>query len=638
MKKRSLFVAAIAVAATAGSLLPASAEPQAQRDMVKIIQQSPKRYLDSEPGKSEQMTFLFGPYIIPPGQDSNRISADLQLPAGMIRAVSPELVEAATGRVPTEQEAHIHHAHWFRVTSEDELLYTRVGNPREQTRSIVNNAPPEVAALVPQEVIDSLPANTGLSWVFGTGEEKTQGGFAPREELEDLDGNGVPDVRYGLEIKEAERQVLIYMIHNKTAAPLEVFVTLDVDFTYGTPEQITQATGIPMRPLKGQLFGTTQSATRQNPSLITKYTAELDSTAIVSGGHTHPGSYGVIVTNQGPGQKCSADFDGDGYPGVTLFASRKIDHVPGSWPYSEDFQMGVTKYGWRAPIRKGDVISQIAPHDIDNEGKLAKRFALPGNYAYPELDANGNTVRDLDLDTVDGKPHQTFQSMNHVGMYFDPAQVPDAYGTATDADGCPLDFAAKADPYLLGADTPAVQQRLRVSDVDGLAPYYAAGAKEGMQNHVWPSLDPTCGSFALATRSTCENGLAWPEDGSGVETDTINIAGFQFVPGGYGLPGEQGAPARIKRGTPLTIVNEDALMNVRHTLTTCAWPCTGTYVANFPFMDGLIDTNKLGNIDPIEGSPVSPVYTLKTANLPVGYYSYYCRIHPFMRGAFEVVA
>lgn len=648
VKKHKMFIAAIVAATTAGSLLPAVADPIAQRDMGKIIQQAPKRYLASEPGKQEQLTFLFGPYIIPPGQDSNRLSADIQLPPGMIRAISPELVDATSGRVPTEQEAHIHHAHWFRVTTEsDELMYTNVGNPRGTAESTINNFPPEVRAMIPPEVIESLPPQAGLSWVFGTGEEKTQGGFAPREALNDLNGDGVPDMQYGMEIDEAERQVLIYMIHNKTAAPLEVFVTLDVDFVHGTAASITEATGIPMHELKGQLFGTTRSALRASPALITTYAAEVSSRAIVSGGHTHPGSYGVIVTNQGPGGACKEDFDGDGYPGVTLFASRKIDHVPGSWPYSEDFQMGVTKYGWRADVRKGDRISQIAPHDIDNETKdidnltsvgtslKANRFALPGNYAYPVIE-DGLTIRDLPRDTVDGKTHQTFQSMNHVGMYFDPLQVPAPYGAAKDLQGCPLDFEAKADPTLLGADTPAVQQRLRTAS-DGLTPYYAPGAKEGMQNHVWPAMDPTCGPFPKASRPTCENGVGYPASG-GVETDTIHIAGFQYLPGGYGLPGSMGAPAIVKKGVPLRIVNEDVSANVRHTLTTCPWPCTGGYVANFPFQDGYIDTDKLGNVDPIEGSPVVPVYNLATTNIPVGNYAYYCRIHPFMRGAFTVVA
>lgn len=646
MKKRSMFLSLVALAATVLALMPAGADPLSQRDMGKVVTQSPKRFLPSEAGKKEQLTFLFGPYSIPPGQDSNRITADFQLPAGFVTSVSPDLVDAASGRVPTEQEAHIHHAHWFRVTDDPNELYYLDG------AGLARGYLPD---FIPPEVASALPNNAGISWVFGTGEEKTQGGFELREALDDkgrredldndgkqelvLDGpDGIPDQRYGLEVDQAERQLLIYMIHNKTSQPLNVFVVLDVEFTHGTAPEIEAATGIPMHALKGQLFGRTSDATRQNPTLVGgAWNAEIDGTAIVSGGHSHPGAYGVFLTNQGPDGKCKADADNDGFPGVTILRSRKIDHVPGSWPYSEDFQMGVAKYGWRAPVHKGDKLEQYGVYDIDNEANKPwlsglTNFALPGNY--PGVDSIG--------DTADTRPHQHFEAMNHVGIYIDPQLAPTAYSAETDEAGCPVNFLAATNETLLGADTPLVQQRLR-ADVTG-DPYYATGSDEGMQNHTWPALDPTCGDFAHATRKVCENGEAYATDGSGVDTDTILISGFQYAPGQFGLPGAAGSPARVKAGSTVRIVNLDAAANVRHTLTTCPWPCTGVYVSNYPFQDGVVDTGKLGNVDPIDGGLTGddtvPVYELDLAanGMGPGFYSYYCRIHPFMRGALEVVA
>lgn len=641
MKMRAKLLAFLAVSATALSLMPANADPLSQRDVPTVLQQAPKRYLASEPGKKEQLSLLFGPYVIPPGQDSNRLTIDFQLPPGFVTSVSPDLFDAASGRVPTEQEAHIHHAHWFRITDDpNELYYTNLGGvPKD-----------DIPDFVPAEVVAGLPDKAGLSWVFGTGEEKTQGGFELREQLDDANGDGLPDQRYGMEIDGAERQLLIYMIHNKTSGPLSVFVVLDVDFTHGTAAQIEAATGIPMHPLKGQLFGQTRDALRNYPTLIgsngrTGWNAELDGTAIVSGGHAHPGVYGNFLTNQGPGGKCTADVDGDGFPGATILRSRKIDHVAGSWPYSEDFQMGVAKYGWRAPIHKGDYITQYAVYDIDREGLApsglgagAAAYALPGNYAA----LGGPSAADLaGKDTVDGGTHQHFEAMNHVGVYVDPLQAPTAYSAQVDAGGCPVNFGSAAAAKLLGADTQAVQQRLK-ADSAGIAPYFATGVTEGMQNHVWPALDPTCGPFAHAKRSVCENGPAYATDHSGLETDTISISGFQYLPGQSGMPDATGAPARVKKGTVLRIVNGDAGLNVRHTLTTCAWPCTGVYVSNYPQPDGLVDTGKLGNIDPIDGGLTGddtvPLYELETANMDAGFYSFYCRIHPFMRGAMEIVA
>jgi hypothetical protein len=637
---KRFLIAGITVAATVSSLLPAQADPLSQRDMVKVIQQAPKRYLASEPGKQEQLTLLFGPYEIPPGQDSNRILADINIPGGFVKAVAPDLVDAASGRIPTEQEAHIHHAHWFRVTTENdcanadpntndcELYYTDLGGARG---SLPDFVPPELA--------EQVPANGGLSWVFGTGEEKTQGGFIQREALNDADGNGVPDVQYGMEIEDGERQVVIFMIHNKTSAPMQVFVVLDVDYVFGTAEQIEDATGIPMHPVKGQLWGRTGDAPSSDPHLDSRYTAEIDGTAIVAGGHAHPMVYNNRLTNLGPGGKCTDDYDNDGYPGVTILNARKIDHVPGSWPYSEDFQMGVAKYGWRVNVHKGDVLSQVASYDVSNDGVMADEFAMPGNAAalgYP------TAAQLAGRDTVDGMPHQTFDGMNHYGMYVDPLQAPEAYSATKDANGCPTNFGEVAVPDLLGADTPAVQQRLR-TDNWGIAPYFAPGAAEGMQNHVWAAIDPTCGVPAPSNgRAVCENGITPATDGSGIATDVIHTTGFQYVPGGYGLPGALGAPAIVSKSAGLTLVNEDAAANIRHSITTCQWPCAGAYVSNYPQPDGRLYSGKMGNTDPIDGGfsgDWQPVYEVDMNKFDVGeFVSYYCTIHPSMRGAFQVVA
>jgi hypothetical protein len=142
-------------------------------------------------------------------------------------------------------------------------------------------------------------------------------------------------------------------------------------------------------------------------------------------------------------------------------------------------------------------------------------------------------------------------------------------------------------------------------------------------------------------RANCENGAGYDTTTPGIATDTILISGFQYLPGQYGAPGAAGLPAVVKAGTPLRIVNVDAAGNIRHSLTTCKWPCTGSYVSNFPMPDGLIDTGKLGNVDPIDGGLTGddtvPVYELATTGMS-GFYSFFCRIHPEMRGAMNVVA
>jgi hypothetical protein len=69
-------------------------------------------------------------------------------------------------------------------------------------------------------------------------------------------------------------------------------------------------------------------------------------------------------------------------------------------------------------------------------------------------------------------------------------------------------------------------------------------------------------------------------------------------------------------------------------VTTCPWPCNGRYVANYPHANGLWDSGTLG-YDIIDGGHPNPVATTPP-DLAPGLYTYYCRIHPWMRGAFRI--
>src|SRR5918912_586009 len=46
-----------------------------------------------------------------------------------------------------------------------------------------------------------------------------------------------------------------------------------------------------------------------------------------------------------------------------------------------------------------------------------------------------------------------------------------------------------------------------------------------------------------------------PDLGPGVDTQLVTIQNFAYTPGGRGLPGQLGAPARVKQGQSLTFVN-----------------------------------------------------------------------------------
>jgi plastocyanin len=104
----------------------------------------------------------------------------------------------------------------------------------------------------------------------------------------------------------------------------------------------------------------------------------------------------------------------------------------------------------------------------------------------------------------------------------------------------------------------------------------------------------------------------------------------------------------IEPGQTLTFHNFDAVpsANAFHTITACKDPCTARTGIAYPIADGPVtfDSGELGfnGNDPaggrsLAGAPAADRDTWQTPkDLPAGTYTYFCRIHPFMRGAFRV--
>jgi plastocyanin len=95
----------------------------------------------------------------------------------------------------------------------------------------------------------------------------------------------------------------------------------------------------------------------------------------------------------------------------------------------------------------------------------------------------------------------------------------------------------------------------------------------------------------------------------------------------------------IKQGQSITFKNLDAplLNGIWHTITDCEAPCNGSTGIAYPLANGpiIFDSGELGE----GGPPAAGRVTWSTpTDLPPGTYTYFCRIHTFMRGAFRVVA
>ena len=558
--RRVICVAVLATAVLLAVVTSGSADPpQPPQNAL-----GPKigRYVPKPPGTKETTQFWFGPYVVPAGTDANRVDLDLPVHDGYIIAVEPGMRRVSDLTEPSHQEGHIHHAHWFALDpGNQEDNYTK-GN---------------------------------TEWIFGNGDEETKADFSERSAA-DKDGP-----IYGQYVGAAGPQLMIYMLHNKTSQPLNVWIVLDVTFIHGSKEQLKALGGRPYHDISGVLFGRTYSVPRQplgdgryettkdEPKPI-EWTSTVDGTLIGVGGHLHPGGLRVVANNLGSKEHPCAD-DGQGYGGTTLYKGDAMFNK--NVLFSEDFQMEVTHPAWRAPIHKGD------------------KIRITGIY--------------------ENKDHGWYDVMTHLGMYVDEAQPPKA--------GCK--------PYLVGGveeKHTVVKKRkhihFRISRSGKLVRKVHWHKKrttvgvdpvEGVPNRPWGHHpDSICGIEGFAP---CERPEVKREEGR--FTDTVTIANFLYVPGDLSLSGQDGAPPRIHKGQSLRFVNGDQPLAIRHSVTTCPWPCNGPYVGNYPLPDGLWDSHTLG-YDAIDGGTPNPVAETPK-DLKVGKYSYFCRIHPWMRGAFEVV-
>jgi plastocyanin len=124
----------------------------------------------------------------------------------------------------------------------------------------------------------------------------------------------------------------------------------------------------------------------------------------------------------------------------------------------------------------------------------------------------------------------------------------------------------------------------------------------------------------------------------GPRTATVDISSFVYKQGDLSAPGAQGRPPVVPAGQGLTFVNDDASRNIFHTITACRLPCTAQPGIAFPLANGLgdYDSGELG-FGPAGLTAAANRNTWTTpTTLQAGTYTYFCRVHPFMRGAFRV--
>jgi plastocyanin len=119
---------------------------------------------------------------------------------------------------------------------------------------------------------------------------------------------------------------------------------------------------------------------------------------------------------------------------------------------------------------------------------------------------------------------------------------------------------------------------------------------------------------------------------------TVAIRGFVYGQGDLSSPGRRGRPPQVRRGRGLKFVNRDARRTIFHTITSCKAPCNRSTGIAYPLADGKVefDSGQLGFGPRGFTAAANRASWTTPRNLAPGTYTYFCRVHPFMRGAFEV--
>jgi plastocyanin len=118
-------------------------------------------------------------------------------------------------------------------------------------------------------------------------------------------------------------------------------------------------------------------------------------------------------------------------------------------------------------------------------------------------------------------------------------------------------------------------------------------------------------------------------------TGTIDILDFKYRLGDLSLSGASGLPPVVQQGQAVNFRNADDGRRIYHSLTSCKAPGNRSTGIAYPIADGPVqfESNTLGSAAP----PATGALEWQTPkNLDPGTYTYFCRIHPFMRGAFRV--
>ena len=567
------------------------------------------------PGACKRMKFAYGPLPVKPGQNDVLIGpVTIEKPAqdGYITRFKPNLVRA-DGSTPPVEQVHLHHGTWLSLQ------------------------------------------DYGSGPFFAAGEEKTIAPF-PRG--------------YGMPVKATDSWQLLYMVHSAVSQPMETYITYEIDFIpKAKAEEIGLKPAYPVwldvRPSGYPVFNVQREFGGDDGECTwpREQCANYD-------------PYGDKFVGQGePGNGVGEDFD--------------LPKAGESFGAIENFQGG-TLIGIGGHLHPGGLTNDI---DLVRPGgedvQVKKRYRVKGKvrckrYKRVRLRRSGRVVRrcarrvPVYRKRTVTERRDTTRIYTGRAWYWDrkdktkPGGPPTSWDFSMEVNGLPH-WAVEVKPGDKLRSNATYETKIQASyenmgiAIALLVPHAEDGTPQAPGvNPFQAKRDNTleCKSGGAAKSGVlCMRGQVthghYKENGNyggpsgdwavkkGPETSEVGIADFLYYPGDLSTKGTVGIP-QVPIGSDLRFTNLEA-PQIYHTITTCKFPCLGETGAAFPLADGQtskgrqldLDSSELaigdGTIGPQSNKITYEVPVKPEAGFEVGEtVTYFCRVHPFMRGAFEV--
>jgi len=594
-------------------------------------------YTEALPGGVQRTTYRLGPVNVTPGQ--NRIAfrpiVDQSRPSvpGWINRIKPDLVYE-DGSIPDSSKVMFHHGVWINTSTNEQF--------------------------------------------YATGEEKT---------ILDL-----PD-GFGYRYQPSDVWMLNDMIHNLTPKAMTLYFEYTLDFIPDTASEaagITRARPIWMDVENGSIypvfdvwrdsggadgeFTYPEDATNPYPPGNQKNvkTIPANGMLIATTGHVHTGGLSTNLylrrdgaTYNGPSCPDRISYDDEMKPLQNKHASlvARIDKVK-----KRNAKLTRTQKKISRTIRSSSMNNTRAKRQLAKIKRLKKAnsktiaevnsLKSANKKKLDKVKAKDQTERARDAACRNTQPQVDDGNRVHLfdskADYFDP-RGPISWDMAmfsTDEDwrvrvqaGDKLELQTTYEtkraswPESMGINVVYwVRDSALPAAANAPNPYETKVDTEGVVNHGHLKENEDYGGETGKDGSK----LVGPDptklpDGS--ETGgPFTISDYVYNGADFRLPGAIGRPPVVPQGQSFTfkLSDYDIQNEVWHSLTSCATPCNKSTGISYPIPNGKFQFES-GQMGPPNKPPTVGYTQWSTpTDLPKGTYTFFCRIHPLMRGAFRI--